>query len=133
MAIRKVKKEYTPSTSEIKILDTVSFLNEKKLYPLALGVYKILIGSSEPDIEIYKECPTYGTLLSLSSKHISRLVMMLIRYQYLVRIYDEKSDDLYLKLSTKGEMFLFNYHKKHKYSFKKKDPTKSVLIVKIEE
>ena len=132
MAVLKEKKEYIPSTSEIKILDTVAFLNEKKLYPLGLGVYKILIGSSEPDIVIYQDCPTYGTLLSLSSKHISRLVMMLIRYQYLARIYDEKSDELYLSLTPKGEMFLFKYHKKHKYHFKKKDPSKSPLIIKIE-
>ena len=122
---------YIPSTSDIKVLDTVDALNKKNLYPLPQGVYKILVGSVEPEFIIYQDLPTYGTLISFSSKHISRLIMMLLRHGYLSRIYDEKSDELYLKLTEKGDIFLFKYHKKHKYSFVKRDDNKKPLIVEI--
>lgn len=126
-----MKSDYIPSTSEIKILETVSYLNEKGLYPLPLGVYKILIGSSEDDFIIYHDLPTYRTLTSFSSKHISRLIMMLLRNNYLSKIYDEKSDELYLKIADRGVAFLLHYHKKHKYSFRKKVVSKKPLIVEI--
>ena len=127
----RMKSNYIPSTSEIKILETVSYLNEKGLYPLPLGVYKILIGSSEDDFIIYHDLPTYRTLTSFSSKHISRLIMMLLRNNYLSKIYDEKSDELYLKIADRGVAFLLHYHKKHKYSFRKKVVSKKPLIVEI--
>ena len=130
-AMPRKKKDYQPTTSDIKILETVQLLNAKNLYPLPQGVHKILSASGEPEYIIYHDVPTYGTLLSYSSKHISRLVMMLLRYGYLERIYDQKSDELYLKLSEKGDLFLFNYHRKHKYSFKKKSGEKRPLIVEI--
>ena len=124
---------YIPSTSDIKILDTIYLLNQQNKYPLPLGVYMILSGSSKPDYIVYQDLPTYSTLMSFSSKHIARLIMMLLRNQYLEKIYDEASDDLYLKVSPKGEMFLFEYHKKHKYSFKKKKENKKPLIVEIKQ
>ena len=127
----RMKSDYIPSTSEIKILETVSYLNEKNLYPLPLGVYKILIGSSEDEYIIYHDIPTYRTLTSFSSKHISRLIMMLLRNNYLAKIYDEKTNELYLKITDKGVAFLLHYHKKHKYSFHKKTPSKKPLIVEI--
>ena len=127
----RTKKDYIPSTSEIKILETVNDLNEKDLYPLSLGVYKILTGSSEDEYIIYHEMKTYRTLTSFSSKHISRLIMMLLRNGYLSKTYDEKSDDLYLKITDKGKAFLLHYHKKHKYSFHKKNISKKPLIVEI--
>ena len=130
---RRTKKEYIPSTSEIKILDTVYFLNEKKLYPLSGGVYKILIGSEEKEYEAYQAIPTYGTLLSLSTKHISRLIMMLLRYKYLTYKFDKETEELYLEVSPKGLMFLSDYHKKHKYKFKKKEKNNAPLIVRIED
>lgn len=129
--MKRMKKEYTPSTSDIKILDTVELLNKKDLYPLPLGVYKILSGSSEPEYIIYHELSTYRTLTSYSSKHISRLIMMLLRNGYLGKIYHPESDELYLKITDKGALFLLKYHKKHKYKFQKKTPSKKPLIIEI--
>ena len=129
--MRKTKKAYIPSTTEIKILDTVKLLNDNNEYPLPLGVFKILSGSTDPEFEKYQELGTYKTLTSYTSKHISRLIMMLLRNDYLYKIYDENSDELYLALSDKGQVFLFNYHKKHKYKFVRKTPNKKPLIVKI--
>ena len=44
----RIKKDYSPLTSDIKILETVQYLNAKNLYPLAQGVHKILSASGEP-------------------------------------------------------------------------------------
>ena len=129
--MRKTKKAYIPSTTEIKILDTVKLLNDNNEYPLPLGVFKILSGSTDPEFEKYQELGTYKTLTSYTSKHISRLIMMLLRNDYLYKIYDENSDELYLALSDKGLVFLLDYHKKHKYKFVRKTPNKKPLIVKI--
>ena len=126
------KKVFVPSTSDIKILQTVKLLNERDLYPLPGGVFKILCGSGEDEYIEYRDMPTYATLLSYSSKHVSRLIMMLVRNHYLDKVYDEKTNELYLKLSVKGDMFLTQYSKKHKYSFIKKSTNKKPLIVKIE-
>ena len=86
----RAKKVFIPSTSDIKILKTVQILNSKDLYPLPLGIYKILSGSGEDEYISFREMPTYATLLSYSSKHVSRLIMMLVRNHYLDKIYDEK-------------------------------------------
>ena len=129
--MRYQKETYKPSTSDIKILDTVELLNKRNLYPLPQGVFKILSGSSEPEFIIFHDLPTYRTLTSYSSKHISRLIMMLIRNGYLAKIYDEKSNELYLKITEKGSIYLFDYHKKYKYLFKKKGVNKKPLIVEI--
>ena len=99
--MRKTKKVYIPATTEIKILDTVKLLNDNGEYPLPLGVYNILLGSPAPEFEKYQDLPTFKTLTSYTSKHISRLIMMLLRNGYLHKIYDEKTNDLYLEITEK--------------------------------
>lgn len=128
-----VRLEYYPATSDIKILKTVQILNEMDLYPLALGVYKIISGSKDPEYERYQSLETYSTLISLNSRHVSRLVMMLLRNGYLENIYDENTNELYLKITQKGVSFLSDYHKKHKYSFKRKSSESKPLIVEIKD
>jgi len=124
---------FIPSTSDIKIMFTIQKLNSENLYPTSHGVYKILSGSMEDEYINYREYETFATLLSYSSKHVSRLIMMLLRNKYIERIYDEKTNELYLKIGIKGEMFLLDYSKKHKYSFTKKENNKKPTIVKIEK
>ena len=131
--MRKTKKVYIPTTTEIKILDTVKLLNDGGEYPLPLGVFNILAGSPDEEFEKYQDLPTYKTLTSYTSKHISRLIMMLLRNGYLRKIYDEKTNELYLEVTEKGDLFLFDYHKKHKYKFVKKVHSKKPLIFKIEK
>ena len=131
--MRKERNNYVLETTDYKILETISLLNRDNYYPLAEGVYKILTGSDDEEIEQFKDLVTYKTLVSYNSKKISRYIVMLLRYKYLERIYDEKSDKLYLKIATKGEVALFEYRKKHKYKFVKKQVNKSITIVKIEK
>ena len=131
--MKKERNVYILETTDYKILETVSLLNKDHYYPLAEGVYKILTGIDDEEIEQFKDFVTYKTLVSYSSKKVSRYIVMLLRYKYLERIYDEDSDKLYLKISAKGEMELFNYRKKHKYNFVKKKVNKSKTIVKLEK
>ena len=131
--MRKERNVYILETTDYKILETVSLLNKDQYYPLAEGVYKILVGSDDEEIEPFKSFVTYKTLVSYSSKKVSRYIVMLLRYKYLERIYDEKSDKLYLKISAKGEMELLKYRKKHKYNFVKKKVNKTQTIIKIEK
>ena len=130
--MRKERNVYVLETSDFKILETVSLLNKEKYYPLPEGVYKILTGSDDEEIELFKNFKTYKTLVSYSSKKVSRFIVMLLRYKYLERVYDERTDKLYLKVSAKGETELVNYHKKHKYNYVKKKVNKEPTIIKIE-
>ena len=127
--MKKAAVSYKLSTTDLKILETISFLNERKIYPVNEGVYKILKGDEDLDLENAKEVPTYKTLVSFSSKKISNLIMMLLRHNYLEKIYDRQSDELYLKLSDKGQISLIDYQKKHKYKFKEKKVNKKQLFL----
>ncbi len=118
--MKKASNTYILSLVDIKILDTVSLLNEKKIYPLPEGIYLILKGSERSEIDDYRHLPTYKTLVSFSQKKISKFIMMLLRYHYLENKYDIPSDKFYLKITDKGIVALIDYHKKHRYSYKQK-------------
>ena len=128
----QTKKGLSLTTTHFKILETVEFLNKQGYYPLAHGVRKILMGEVDEETLMFKEAPTYGTLISYPSKKISRYVMMLQRYHYLNKKYDPKTDKLYLMISELGTSSLLNYRKKHKLSYKKKKLSKEITIVKID-
>ncbi len=129
--MKKISGIYILDTTDYKILETISELNQRDYYPLPEGVYKILIGSEDEDMREFNEISTYKTLVSYSSKKVSRLIIMLLRYNFLEKIYDQKTDKLYLKLSIKGELDLAKYQKIHKYKFTQKKVNKSPCIVKI--
>ena len=117
--MKKESNIYKLCTNDLKIIETISLLNEKDIYPLPEGVFKILVGDEGEEIEPYRDLPTYKTLVSYNSKKISRLIVMLIRYKYLERVFDEATNELYLKVAPKGETELVKYHKKHKYNYSK--------------
>ena len=129
--MKKARNEYILETSDYKILETVSLLNKNDLYPLSEGVYKILAGVDDDETKLYKNIATYKTLISYNSKKVARLIMMLLRYHYLERVYDPESDKLYLKVAPKGEMDLVKYRKKHKYKFATKEVNNEPTIVKL--
>ena len=130
--MKKVRNIYALETTDFKILDTVSLLNKEHYYPLAEGVFKILTGVDDEETDKFSELPTYKTLISYTSKKISRFIMMLLRYHFLERIYDPVSDKLYLKVAPKGEVELVKYHKKHKYKFTTKKVNVEPTIVKLD-
>jgi len=123
--------EFRLTTSHYKILLTVSLLNDLGYYPLPSGIRKILIGKVDDETKEFVEFPTFNTLISFPSKKISRYVMMLHRYHYVDKIYDSKTDELYIKITDLGLSSLLKYQKKHKRSFTKKKVTSNPTIVKI--
>lgn len=125
-------KELRLTITHYKILETVEYLNNLHYYPLAHGVRKILMGEVDEEALSFKDCPTYGTLISYPSKKLSRYVMMLQRYHYLAKKYDLVTDKLYLEISPLGTSELLKYRKKHKLSYKKKTIQKETTIVHIE-
>lgn len=131
--MKKTSNIYQLQTCDLKILYTVSLLNEQNVYPLPEGVYLILKGDEDEDIEKYSSLATYKTLVSFPSKKVSRLIVMLVRYHYLEKMYDIDSDEMYLKITDKGERALLDYRKKHKYSFVKKQvKKKNLFLIKID-
>ena len=129
--MRKERNVNVLETSDYKILETVSLLNKDNYYPLPEGVYRILVGDEDEDIAIFSYLPTYKTLISFNQKKISRLIVMLLRYRYLERVYDPETDKMYLRITPLGETELLKYHKKHKYKFTKKKVNKVPCIIRL--
>ena len=130
--MKKERNVYVLDTSDYKILETISLLNKEHYYPLPEGVYRILSGDNDEEYLPFSNYPTYKTLISYNQKKISRLIVMLLRYRFLERVYDSNTDKLYLKIAPLGESELVKYHKKHKYAFKKKKVNKSPSIVRLD-
>ena len=130
--MRKERNINVLETSDLKILETVSELNKDGFYPLPEGVYRILAGDEDEDIAKFSYVSTYKTLISFNQKKISRLIVMLLRYRYLERIYDPNTDKMYLKVGPLGDTELTKYHKKHKYKFTQKKVNRTQCIVHLD-
>lgn len=102
-----------------KLLDTVKALNDSHLYATALGVFKIVHGDIDEDTVNLTSLETFSTLTSYGSKKIARFLLALYRYGYLTKVYDKKTNNLYLSITFKGREALDLYHKKHKSVYKK--------------
>lgn len=112
-----------------KILDTISELNKRHMYPLSDGVYKIVAGIIDEETIGLKDLPTFGTLISFGSKKVCRFLLALQRYGYIKKIYNEKEDKLYYATTLLGEDALEKYHKKHKKGYAKKErPFKKTIL-----
>ena len=129
--MQKNVQKFTLTITYIKILETVFELNEKGFYPLPQGVYKIVSGKTDEETLDYKWIKTYGSLISFSSKKVSRFIMMLLRYEYLHKKYDPNTDELYLARAFLKKSSLFEYQRKHKINYSKKESNKRRTIVKI--
>ena len=122
---------YQPNLTDIKILITIEYLNNLHKYPTHEGVLKVLKGEVDEETVNLTDCPTFQTLLSLNSKGISRHVLMLIRYGYLKKVFDVKTNDLYLSVTESTKTFLKTFLIKHKINLKKKEKKIKTTIVEI--
>ena len=117
--------------SDIKILDTVKDLNDNGFFPLPDGVYKMLKGIIDKETISFIDYPTFSTLISCKSKRISMSIMLLVRYKYLSKIFDPKTEELYLQITDLGKATLLDFHKHHKVKYIKKSKDVKTTIVRI--
>ena len=130
--MRNVKKsEFRLTVSHYKILQTVNELNKEKKYPTAKGINNILQGKLDPETRKYINLKTFGTLLSYPGRRLCSYILNMVRRGYLSYIYDKQSDDMYLRLTEKGEAEVFNFERKHKNQYTKKEPHRKAQIVEI--
>ena len=89
---------YPVNITHIKIMMTISLLNKEQLYPNVRGVEEILNGNNDK----YDYLDTYMTLVSVKGRKLCSMITNLIRHKYLTYIYDDNSDDMYLKITDFG-------------------------------
>ena len=123
--------DFRLTISHYKILQTVNELNKVKKYPTAKGINNILQGKLDPETRKYIELKTFGTLLSYPGRRLCSYILNMVRRGYLSYIYDKSSDDMYLRLTEKGEVEVFNFERKHKNTYTKKEPHRKAQIVEI--
>lgn len=126
-------KELKLVITHYKLLDTIKWLNDKHLYATALGVHKIVHGDLDEDTVNLTGCPTFSTLISYGSKKVARFLLALHRYGYIIKVYDKKTNTLYISITLKGRESLKLYHKKHKVNYKKGSKKFKPEIIKIEK
>ena len=128
----KIKKsDFRLTVSHYKILQTVNELNKDKKYPTAKGINNILQGKLDPETRKYVNLKTFGTLLSYPGRRLCSYILNMVRRGYLSYIYHKESDDMYLRLTEKGEVEVFNFERKHKNQYTKKEPHRKAQIVEI--
>ena len=126
-------KELKLSITHYKVLHTVSSLNLLSLYPNQEGIHKILSGNDKNEIQEIRNIPTFGTLISYSSKKICHYVLSLIRYGFLKNVFDPRSEDLYLEVSEKGKDYLKLFLENKKSPYHRTIKMVKPCIVKIEK
>ena len=119
--------------THFKILDTVKWLNDSHLYATQLGIFKIVHGDIDEDTVSLTDCPTFSTLTSYESKKICRYILALHRYGYLIKVFDRKTNVLYLSITLKGRDALEVFHKRHRGGYKKTARKFKSQIIKIEK
>ena len=127
----KKRDTFRLTISHYKILQTVAELNKMKLFPTARGINNILMGKLDKETKKYIDIKTYGTLISFPGRKLCSYILNMTRRGYLGYIYDKNSDAMYLRLTEKGEAEVMSYEKKHKNSYRKKEPHHKPEIVEI--
>lgn len=127
----KRKDEFKLTVSHYKILQTVNELNKVKKYPTAKGINNILQGKLDPETRKYIDLKTFGTLLSYPGRRLCSYILNMVRRGYLSYIYDKKTDAMYLRVTEKGEIEVFNFEREHKNEYTKKEPHRKHQIVEI--
>lgn len=124
---------YELNVTVIKILETVYELNEKNYYPNAHGVLKIVNGVIDEETAPFIKLKTFSTLTSVKGRQLASDIHQLVRYGYLSYQHNKSDDQMYLRITFKGESNLEDYLKHHRVSFKKankKKAEKTIALIK---
>ena len=100
-------KSFELNIAYCKVLETVHFLNNLNYFPNAHGIGKILNGVIDAETEELKNCPTFGSFISVGGRKCCAMVTQLVRHELLKYFYEEKVDDLFLRISSKISLIIF--------------------------
>jgi len=126
-------KELKLAITHYKILHTVFSLNQLSLFPNQEGVHKVLTGNDRNEYEDIRNIPTFGTLISYSSKKICHYILSLIRHAFLKNVYDEGTQEFYLQITKKGEDVLNLFLAMRKTSYRKTTKPIKLSIIRLEK
>ena len=129
--MKKKSTEFRLSVSHYKIMETIAELNKMNKYPTAKGVNNILSGKFDEETKQYINISTFGTLISFPGRKLCSYILNMVRRGYLSYIYDKNTDNMYIRITEKGEEELFLHLRKHNYSHKRKTPHHKQEIVEI--
>ena len=124
-------KSFKIAITHFKLLDTIGYLNNMNRYPLNEGVYKIVSGILDEETLLYRNCPTFSTLISFTGKKTTRYLTALEKNGYLHRIFDRETNNLYLELTSKGKEALYLFHKRHGLEYVKKERKIDKTIIEL--
>jgi len=116
---------YKLNITSVKVLDTIYLLNNKNYYPNYIGVLKIINGIIDEETSKFVSLETFSTLTSKKGRQLASIVHQLVRYNYLTYIHNKEDDEMYLRITFKGESNLEDYKKHHKVNYKKNSKPKS--------
>lgn len=128
--MKKKAKTFHLTVSHFKILETVYLLNDKKAYPNAKGLNNILKGQVDLYTKDYVDLPTFATLISFCGRKMCACVLNLIKRNYLVYIYDDSCDDMFLQITIKGKEALFRFKDYYNKPYSKKTRIEKPTIIK---
>ena len=123
-----MNKVKTISVRDFKILYTVLFLNDWRYYPSIKGVAKIINGILDEETEKLVNCPTFGSITSLSSRRLSFDVHRLVKEGYLEEEMDEENRIKILLITKDGKMAIDYFNKHHNLSLMRRK-TKAVKTI----
>lgn len=115
---------YKLNITSVKVLDTVNLLNQKNYYPNYIGVLKIINGIEDEETSKFVSLETFSTLTSKKGRQLASIVHQLVRYNYLTYIHNKSDDEMYLRITFKGESNLEDFKKHHKVNYKKNSKRK---------
>ncbi len=115
---------YKLNITSVKVLETVYLLNNKNYYPNYIGVLKIVNGVVDEDTSKFVSLETFSTLTSKKGRQLASMIHQLIRYGFLTYIHNKKDDEMYLRITFKGESNLEDFKKHHKVNYKKNSKRK---------
>lgn len=110
---------YKLNITSIKVLDTINLLNQKNYYPTYIGVLKIVNGIIDSDTSKFTSLVTFSTLTSKKGRQLASIIHQLVRYGYLTYKHNKNDDEMYLRITFKGESNLEDYKKHHIVNYKK--------------
>ena len=126
-----MKSKNAINITDYKILYTIRYLNNLECFPSIKGVFKILTGVLDNETTSFSSVETFKSLVSMTSKRLTRDVARLFNSRFLRRIYNNENEDYYYGLTEEGQNVLIEYESHHKVSIKKSKSKDKLTIIKM--